>query len=120
MMARLFVYGTLRKGKEAHSLLRESPFLAEARTTDFFHLLDRGGFPGISPCETQAGKGVLGELYEVSEEIFEQLDFYEAVQAGLFRRDAVVLQDGTEAIAYVFDVAEDDSPLLIVTSGVWP
>lgn len=70
----LFVYGTLRRGKEGHSLLENSPFVAEGYVEGT--LYDLGvGFPALGVDEIQGR--VYGEVYEVSEDLLDTLDHYE-------------------------------------------
>jgi gamma-glutamylcyclotransferase (GGCT)/AIG2-like uncharacterized protein YtfP len=64
-MARLFVYGTLRRGEANHHRLAQATFLGEARTRPEFRLVDLGRFPGLLPGGSTA---VVGEVYDVPEE----------------------------------------------------
>ncbi len=69
-MKRVFVYGTLQKGEPNHDLLADSRFLGEATPPDYT-LFDLGGFPATCP---DGFTSVLGEVYEVSQEVLEALD----------------------------------------------
>jgi gamma-glutamylcyclotransferase (GGCT)/AIG2-like uncharacterized protein YtfP len=68
---RLFVYGTLRRTGTARHLLREGTFLGEASVRGT--VLQQNGFPGLIPGDTS----VLGEVFEIPDELFGRLDEYE-------------------------------------------
>ena len=118
-MAKIFVYGTLKRGFHAHSLLSSAPssFYSEIRTSKDYHLYDVGSFPGLIFDSSIEGQGVLGELYEVPEAAFKSLDRYECVSTGLFRREIIELEDGTKCSAYIFNSNLDNSH--IIDEGVW-
>lgn len=117
-MATLFVYGTLKKGFSAHRILKQAPaaFLGEAKTKPEYHLYDVGSFPGIIIDATSDG-GVHGELYQVPEAAFKNLDRYECVSTGLFRRDEIELEDGTKAYAYIFNSNVENA--VKIDEGIW-
>ena len=117
-MAKLFVYGTLKKGFRAHSLLKNAPssLYGEIRTKPHYHLYDVGSFPGLIFDESQEGS-VVGELYEVPHSAFNSLDKYECVGTGLFRREVIELEDGTEAYAYMFN--SDLENAFKIEDGIW-
>lgn len=117
-MAKFFCYGTLKKDFSAHFILKNAPaaFYGEIKTKDCYHLYDVGDFPGVVLDESKQG-GVVGELYEVPQAAFNQLDKYECVNTGLFRRDVIELEDGTKAYAYIFN--SDMSNAKIIENGFW-
>jgi gamma-glutamylcyclotransferase (GGCT)/AIG2-like uncharacterized protein YtfP len=117
-MAKLFVYGTLKRNFSAHRLLKNAPaaFLGEIKTTPHYHLYDVGSFPGLLFDATQEC-GVQGELFEVPEAAFRDLDRYECVNSGLFRREKIELEDGTKAHAYLFNSDTDNA--VKIESGLW-
>ncbi len=97
----LFVYGTLKRGGSRHWLLQDFPFLGRAKAKGFV-LYDLGPYPAMV-----RGAGVVcGEVYEVSEEVLQALDWVEGVPV-LYRRELieVVFEDGTplKAWAYIYD-----------------
>ena len=91
---RLFVYGTLRAGQIAHGMLAGARFLGR-RAAPGYRLVDLGDYPAIVPGEGS----VPGELYEVDDETLAAIDRYEE-HPTLFVRFAIVLDDGTTALAY--------------------
>ena len=117
-MAILFVYGTLKKNFSAHRILKQSPaaFLGEAKTTPEYHLYDVGSFPGLIFDDSSEG-GVFGELYQVPEAAFKNLDRYECVNTGLFRREEIILEDETKAYAYIFNSNVENAKR--IDEGVW-
>ncbi|MFS0864400.1 gamma-glutamylcyclotransferase [Fredinandcohnia sp. 179-A 10B2 NHS] len=104
-MNKVFVYGTLRKGEKNHYLLKESVCLSD-NCWVFGELHDTGyGYPVLKPSTISK---VIGEVYEVNDEILQRLDvlegYTEGSQSNLYERICqVVYQDGpfTEAFVYV-------------------
>jgi gamma-glutamylcyclotransferase (GGCT)/AIG2-like uncharacterized protein YtfP len=70
-MPRLFVYGTLRLGQSAAHLMVGAEFLGEA--TLRANLVQFGAYTGLRP----GGSLVRGEMFQVPESLFGQLDKYE-------------------------------------------
>jgi gamma-glutamylaminecyclotransferase len=95
---RVFVYGTLRRGQPAHGYVAGFP-LEAAQTRGRLYAM-----PGDYPALVLDGPGiVVGEVVEVDGATLTQLDAYEAVDTGLYRRERIPLVDGSEAWAYVMD-----------------
>ena len=117
-MAKIFVYGTLKSGFSDHFLLKKAPaaFYGKIRTKPNYHLYDVGSFPGLILDESVEG-GVEGELYEVPQSAFKDLDKYECVSSGLLKRELIELEDGTKAYAYLFKSDLDNASK--VKSGRW-
>jgi gamma-glutamylcyclotransferase (GGCT)/AIG2-like uncharacterized protein YtfP len=116
-MSRLFVYGTLKCGGRAHDLLERynSQFLGEFTTDPNYHLYNLGWFPGMVIDEMIEG-GVCGELYEVTKACLESMDQYEG-HPHLFRRENIILCDGSTAIAYIY--MQEFSGCPRVEEGKW-
>lgn len=94
---RLFVYGTLMRGEEAHHKLRGCRFLGEVNTASKYRLekLGEDDFEAL----VEKGTGcVSGELYEVTLEKLAELDDWEY---DIYERDYVRLADGGIADAYI-------------------
>ncbi|MGA2226610.1 MAG: gamma-glutamylcyclotransferase family protein [Syntrophobacteraceae bacterium] len=103
-----FVYGTLRKGQGNHYLLDRSKFLGNAKTKMRYALYG-SGVPFLS--RTRAISQVIGEVYSIDDATLKRLDQLEGHPDAYKREQAeVVLQDGTELIAWIYfcDVAEGD------------
>ncbi len=114
---RLFVYGTLKRDDRAHYLLKiwNPDFIGEAKTNEDYHIYNQGAFPGLVKDATIEG-GVHGELFEVSEECMKALDYYEGVGHGLYRREVVLLEDGSTATSYLMLRANKSRR---IASGIW-
>ncbi len=78
MTARVFVYGTLKKGHGNHRLLETSQFLGRCKLYDHFRLVSLGGFPGLVKVpEDQPKCEVSGEVYAVTDDVLTSLDYLE-------------------------------------------
>ena len=78
----LFVYGTLKAGGPAASLLNGSEHLGRACVGGILYNID-----DQHPALVLYGTGkVEGEIWRCPYELLAQLDNYESVEAGLFRR----------------------------------
>ena len=73
--ARLFVYGSLKRGGLHHAELGGARFLGEARTVEGYALEPLGEY--LALVETPGAGSVLGELFEVDEARFIHLDIFE-------------------------------------------
>jgi gamma-glutamylcyclotransferase (GGCT)/AIG2-like uncharacterized protein YtfP len=96
--ARIFVYGTLKRGfAGAHLLLRDARFEGAASTAEGYALYDLGAYPAL----VRASNGVVrGEAYSIPRDMLAVLDAYEGVPE-LYERQLVTLDDGEGAQAYV-------------------
>ena len=85
----LFVYGTLR-GKAL------GKFIGKGKTQDKFEMYDCG-FPYIIPSEN--GFQIVGEVYLVDQETFKEIDYYEGVENGLYKKAKFkIILDNNETI----------------------
>jgi gamma-glutamylcyclotransferase (GGCT)/AIG2-like uncharacterized protein YtfP len=113
----VFVYGTLRRGGAGAMSLRfpGTKFVAEARVGG--GLYDMGAYPGLLHGESDSS--VVGEVYEVDEEILRELDDFEASSHYLRRRVEISL--GTdEKTCWVYEPdPEFHSRRTLITSGDW-
>jgi gamma-glutamylaminecyclotransferase len=90
MSTLLFVYGTLKGGCSNHHLLAGQTFVGNARTRPGFRLYDLGGYPGIAP-QSDDRDGVVGEVWSVDATALAELDRFEGVHEGLYRRAPLAL-----------------------------
>lgn len=92
---RLFVYGSLMRGEEAHDQLDSAKFLGEATTAPLY---------SISKIEedfyvmTDGDESIKGELYELDPELMRTVDDWEY---DMYSRELVTLSDGSRAYAYL-------------------
>ena len=98
----------------AATLLMLTLFLPGGGPASGWTLYDLGPFPAL----VRAGKGtVVGELYEVDDDLLAQLDRYEGTPS-FYRREVIALEDGSTAHAYTL---RDDQVRgrAIVKGGDW-
>jgi gamma-glutamylcyclotransferase (GGCT)/AIG2-like uncharacterized protein YtfP len=113
----VFVYGTLRRGVAASMSVRfpGATFVADAEAGG--SLYDLGAYPGL--MLNGSGSTVVGEVYEVSDELLGELDEFEATSR--YRRRQVEVDiggDRRECWAYEPDPS-CHSPRTLIPSGDW-
>jgi gamma-glutamylcyclotransferase (GGCT)/AIG2-like uncharacterized protein YtfP len=98
-----FVYGTLKRGFRLHPVMEDggARFLGEAITAGKFAMWGRH-FPYIASCCD--GSHVVGELYDVSDELLSHLDQIEGAPQHYQRRKIKVLVRGYAVNAWVYAV----------------
>lgn len=101
-MSLLFCYGSLKKDGDAHHMLGNATFRGKAVTRPSYRLYHVSWFPGMVRGPDEGG-GVHGELYEVPDEAWADLDEYECVDEGLFVRAEIEMNDGTKAFTYLYN-----------------
>ncbi|MEO1996787.1 MAG: gamma-glutamylcyclotransferase family protein, partial [Planctomycetaceae bacterium] len=87
---RLFVYGTLKRGRSRAHYLRGATLLGRAVTRPLYRLVACGDYPGLVPW--QPGTPIQGELWEVTQQCLQILDQVEGVPSNLYQRAEVQLQ----------------------------
>jgi gamma-glutamylcyclotransferase (GGCT)/AIG2-like uncharacterized protein YtfP len=90
----LFVYGTLKRGGTAAHLMSEASFVGEGSICG--NIIPRNGYAGLLPGDTP----VLGDVFEIPQELFAQLDQYEG--PGYVRRLTEVTVGGEKLNAWVY------------------
>jgi len=113
----VFVYGTLRRGGAGAMSIRfpDSKFIADAKVSG--SLYDLGAYPGLLLDESNSL--VIGEVYEVDDEILNKLDAFEA--SSFYWRKQVEISLGTHnRICWIYEPnPESYSPRTLITSGDW-
>jgi gamma-glutamylaminecyclotransferase len=112
--ALLFVYGTLKRGCCNHRYLADQTFVGTARTQAGYRLYDLGGYPGIA-AHGDDREGVVGEVWSVSDQALIELDRFEGVHEGLYRRVPIPLQPpfaGQAIDAYVSVISPVGRPIV--------
>lgn len=122
---RLFVYGTLKRDCRAHILMKTSGacYIGDVKTTTKYHMYNIGCFPGIVENEEEIGNGVQGELYEIDEAMTGELDKYEGIEHGLFKKATIELEDGSQAVAYLYNLPvawNSKTRYSKIEDGFWP
>jgi len=77
-MARVFVYGTLKKGNEVRGMDKfpGAEYIGSGVTKDpLYDMLDLGSFPGVIISKGNDRRlKISGQVFEVTDELFKQLD----------------------------------------------
>lgn len=113
----LFVYGSLKRGKENHRFLAAQTFVTAARAAPGYRLYELDGYPGMIRDGAQPDF-VTGEIWVVTEECLRELDAFEGVDVGLYRRERVTLAPPHEHVTaetYLFAGAVAGRKLLGTT-----
>jgi gamma-glutamylcyclotransferase (GGCT)/AIG2-like uncharacterized protein YtfP len=117
----LFVYGTLRRGDVAEDVLQGCDWLGEATVAGVLYDID-GRFPAL----LLYGEALVhGELWRCPAALLPELDIYECVADGLFRRVGVQATAGDEDVAcWTYAAGPALSRKLVaerrIPSGRWP
>jgi len=116
-MAKIFVYGTLKKNQRTHHLLKslDAAFVEIAETDSSYKLYKVDWFPGMVKSNDGEG-GVKGEVYEISREALQKIDRYEGISSGLFVREEINTTSG-KLIAYLYNDEVNESNF--IESGIW-
>jgi gamma-glutamylaminecyclotransferase len=88
----LFLYGTLKRGRENHHLVNGQEYAGPARTVGGYALYHLDGYPGLV-AEASAPGGITGELWWVDTAALHALDAFEGVAEGLYERVPVRLAE---------------------------
>ena len=118
----IFVYGSLREGMGLNSVLTSSKRHGTHKSLPKYTMYDLGAFP----CIVDKGNtSIVGDLYEVTEDIVQHLDIIEGVP-NLYERGLIELDYDNvfEVQAYFWSYdADDDAKILNssfeVSSGDW-
>ena len=108
---KIFVYGTLKTGHGANSILQgRAEFVDEDRIEG--GLFDMGAFPGYRP---EAKSTVVGEVWEITDEHLPvMLDNYEGYPS-LYTRERVRTEKGYNVWVYVINSPSET----LIEEGVW-
>lgn len=82
----LFVYGTLRKGQSANHRLMNAEFVSDGYVTGILYNVD-DKFPALVLYD--GAPRIDGEIWRCPVSLLHELDAYEGVDEGLFRRVGV-------------------------------
>ena len=114
----VFVYGSLKRGLYNYSLLSESNFISKGETLDRYGMLDIGSFPGLNK-EANVST-IKGELFEVTEEVFQTLDRLEGYPT-FYTREMIQVDLGDATIsAWCYFISDPNKySSHYVMDGVW-
>src|SRR3977135_3533983 len=113
----VFVYGTLRRGGAGAMSIRfpNSKFIGDAKAGG--SLYDLGAYPGLLSSESNSL--VMGEVYEVDDEILNELDDFEAA-SNYWRKQVEISLGADRKLCWTYaPKAELYSPRTLITSGDW-
>ncbi len=112
----LFAYGTLRKNGPAAELLRGASFVRPAAVQGTLYDIE-GRYPALL---LYGENPVHGEIWRCPPELLAELDEFESVEEGLFRRVGVEV-DGLACWTYVAGpaLARQLTPSRRVATGIW-
>jgi gamma-glutamylcyclotransferase (GGCT)/AIG2-like uncharacterized protein YtfP len=113
----VFVYGTLRRGGAGAMSLRfpAAKFIADAQVSG--SLYDLGAYPGL--ILNEANSAVIGEVYEVDDELLNQLDDFEA-SSHYLRKQVEISLDADRRTCWVYEPDPEFYSLRpLITSGDW-
>ena len=97
----LFVYGTLKSGFGNNTLLKNGFFVSQAKTYPRFRLYECGSFPAL--VKEESGVSIEGELWNIKKHNFLEIDEFEGVEIGLYRREQIwLMQPRVFAHVYLF------------------
>jgi gamma-glutamylcyclotransferase (GGCT)/AIG2-like uncharacterized protein YtfP len=113
----VFVYGSLRGGSARSMSLRfpKSKFVADARVKG--NLYDLGPYPGLRL--NGSGSWVVGEVYEVDDELLQQLDEFEA-SSNYLRKQVEIRLGNQQRLCWTYEPDPQFYSLrTLITSGDW-
>lgn len=113
----VFVYGSLRGGSARSMSLRfpESRFIADAKVNG--NLYDLGPYPGLQLNDSDSV--VVGEVYEVDDELLEQLDEFEA-SSNYLRKQVEIPLGAERTMCWTYEPDPDFYSLnALIASGDW-
>ena len=87
----LFIYGTLKRGQQRADMLDGQRYLGDVRSCPLYRMYQVEAYPGL--VHDEGGVLLEGELWEVDQECLAELDQVERVDAGLYRRELITLED---------------------------
>ena len=113
----VFIYGTLRRGSAGAMSIRfpSSQFIADAKVGG--NLYDLGAYPGLLLDDSNSS--VIGEVYEVDDEILNELDDFEA-SSNYSRKQVEVYLGSHKRICWIYEPDPECYSLHnLIWSGDW-
>ena len=109
-MVKLFVYGSLRKGCGLHYLIEDNSKSYGISKLYGFELYTKNYI--YPSCIIKEGSYIIGETYDVSDEVIEELDLIEL--SSDFKK---IIYNGM--VMYIFDVDQITNDHIKVHNGDW-
>lgn len=85
---KVFVYGTLKKGKHNHWYLEDSDYLGRGKTKEKYNYSKSGGLPKVTKESGDGDLRIRGELYEINKDVLRCIDELES-HPNLYKREKV-------------------------------
>jgi gamma-glutamylcyclotransferase (GGCT)/AIG2-like uncharacterized protein YtfP len=109
------VYGTLKKGKDNHELLKGTIQMGEAQTIEEYAMFDLGQFPIVTEDEVSI---IHGELYRIDEKVLKQTDelegeWYDRIMV------PIKLKDSGTVEAWMYVCIDDELDGILIREGKW-
>lgn len=117
MEYRVFVYGTLMKGRSNHHYLKDSTYLYDAVLDDYI-LYDTGfHYPAAVPMK---GNSIIGEVYVIDEKTRQECDELEEEGILYACKKVTVLSGDLKEEVLFYEYIEDVSSMKLYTQeGKW-
>jgi gamma-glutamylcyclotransferase (GGCT)/AIG2-like uncharacterized protein YtfP len=113
----IFIYGSLRRGKAGAMSIRfpNAKFIAEAKVNG--SLYDLGPYPGL--VLNGSNSLVTGEVYEVDDELLNELDDFEAT-SNYCRKQVEIVLGAQREVGWTYEPnSEFYAPRILISSGDW-
>lgn len=116
---RVFVYGSLKRGRGNHVVMEEArgKFLGYTILEGEYIMYDLGYYPGVVPAPGQGRRAILGEVYEVDEDGLFALDCLEG-HPSYYKREKIETPY-KKAWCYFLPESYHDEGYEPVTGGIW-
>ena len=102
---RVFVYGSLKRGKKLHSLLENAKFLGEAITCNKYPMiLSKSKWYPYLIEKKDVGYKIKGEVYEISPALLKRLDKVEENPFYYYRKKISICLNKKRILAWVYFV----------------
>jgi gamma-glutamylaminecyclotransferase len=112
----VFVYGTLKKGFSNDKFLESSEFIGKAYTKNKFpmYIYKNGPYPFPYMLNKIGENKIIGEVYKISKETLEKLDWLEGCPDFYFRKEIKVIVDTkdeeTIMTAFCYFLTKENEP----------
>jgi gamma-glutamylcyclotransferase (GGCT)/AIG2-like uncharacterized protein YtfP len=113
----VFVYGTLKKGKENNGLLTGQIQMGEGETVNLFAMFDLGPFPMVTEDEVSV---IQGEVYRIPDDILDKMDMLEGELYDRIVTQIKLKDSGTvEAWMFVESKGGETEDGILIGDGNW-
>jgi len=116
----LFVYGSLKRGFDNHSMLKGATYAGEAKTLQPYSMFveTHGQYPYL--LKNRPFHQIEGELYEIeSDELWKRIDEFEGVPDYYSRETIIVVADAKHYQAQAYFFVEEKIPQKQEPLKVW-